>query len=236
MKALVIDDEVHCRNVVKKMVEIHCPEIGVVHEADSMKSGLEKIKKLNPDLVFLDIQLNDLTGFDLLDQLEKIDFQLIFTTAYDNYAVKAFEYSAVHYLLKPIAPSDLMEAVKRCLSKELTYNKELIDKTKGFYLRTHENSYDIIYDQIKYIRADGSYSTIYSANGKNIFTSKKLGDYNDLLSTDFFRIHHSIIVNMNFVDRIDRKSMSIILKDETKLPLSRRRKKDFKDALDNFIV
>lgn len=235
MKALVIDDEVHCRNVVRKMVEIHCPEIKELHEADSVDTGLEKIRTVKPDLVFLDIQLNDLTSFDLLNQLEEINFQLIFTTAYDNYAVKAFEYSALHYLLKPIAPSDLIEAVKRCLSKELTYDKELIDKTKGFYLRTHENSYDIIYDQIKYIQADGSYSTIYSADGKNIFTSKKLGDYNDLLSADFFRIHHSIIVNMNFVDRIDRKSMSVILKDETKLPLSRRRKKDFKEALTDFI-
>lgn len=234
MKALVIDDEVHCRNVVVKMVQAHCSEISVISEADSVTTGLEKIGKEKPDLVFLDIQLNDQTGFDLLMQLPEIDFQLVFITAYDNFAIKAFEFAAVHYLLKPVAPSDILEAVRRCVNQELNYKKEVLDKTMGFYLRTHENSYNIIFDQIKYIEADGSYSTIYNAKDQTIFTSKKLSDYNDLLNHDFFRIHNSIIVNMNFVVKIDRKGLFAVLTDETKLPISRRRKSDFKIALNQF--
>lgn len=234
MKVLVVDDEIHCRNVVVKMITAHCPEIAAISEASSVKDALEKIKSEQPDIVFLDIQLNDLTGFDLLKQIDEINFQLVFITAYDNFAIKAFEFSAVHYLLKPVAPSDIIEAVKRCVNQELNYKKEVLDKTMGFYLKTHENCYDIIFDQIKYIEADGSYSTIYNEKGQQIFTSKKLADYKELLTADFYRVHNSLIVNMSFVDKIDRKGMQVILTDETKLPISRRRKTEFKAALAAF--
>ena len=185
MKVLVIDDEVHCRNVVVKMLTAHCPEITSISEANSVQGALQKLKSEQPDIIFLDIQLNDLTGFDLLNQVQKINFQIVFITAYDNFAIKAFEYAAVHYLLKPVAPSDIIEALKRCANQELLYKKELIEKTSGFYLRTHENSYDVIFEQIKYIKADGSYSTIFNDNGQNIFTSKKLADYSGLFASCF---------------------------------------------------
>ena len=234
MKVLVIDDEVHCRNVVVKMLTAHCPEITSISEANSVQGALQKLKSEQPDIIFLDIQLNDLTGFDLLNQVQKINFQIVFITAYDNFAIKAFEYAAVHYLLKPVAPSDIIEALKRCANQELLYKKELIEKTSGFYLRTHENSYDVIFEQIKYIKADRSYSTIFNDNGQNIFTSKKLADYSGLLSEDFYRIHNSIIVNMNFVKKIHSSGLQVVLTDETNLPISRRRKTEFKTALNLF--
>lgn len=228
MKALIIDDEPHCRNVIYKMVQLHCPQIKTIAEAATVATAIDQINNQQPDIVFLDIQLGDLTAFDLLHQLDEIDFQIIFTTAYDNFAIKAFEFSAVHYLLKPVAPSDIIEGVRRCANNELSYKKQVLEQARGFYLRTHENSYDIIYNQIKYIVADGSYSTIHNVKRQSIFTSKKLADYNELLTSDFYRIHHSIIVNMNFVEKIDKKGMQVILTDTTTLPLSRRRRTEFK--------
>lgn len=236
MNILIVDDEFHCRNVIQKMVEANCPEIKAIFEADTVQRAFDCLKKEQIDIIFLDIQLNDQTAFDLLNQLNEIEFQIIFTTAYDNYAVKAFEFAAVHYLLKPVAPSDIIEAISRCRKNELLYKKEVLNKTQGFYLRTHENSYDIIYDQITYIEADGSYSTIFNSKKQTVFTSKKLADYKEILNDDFYRIHNSIIVNMNYVQKIDKQGLMVILKDDTKLPLSRRKKTDFKKSFQLFLT
>lgn len=232
MKALIIDDEQHCREVVQSFIENYYSEFEAIEEAFDVESGKEKINELSPDLVFLDIQLNDRTCFELLEELETIDFQIIFTTAYDNYAVKAFEYAALHYLLKPIIPSDFKNAVERFKKKELTYKKQVVSKAKSVYIKTVNTSYNLVYDEIEYIQADGSYSTIYSASGEDIFTSKKLSDYKELLNDDFYRVHNSYIVNMNCVRKIDEKNNLAVLASGAEVPISRRRKTEFKQALE----
>lgn len=233
MKVLIIDDELPCREVLDNFLKEYCSEIAEVAEASSVDTGLEQIEKFKPDLVFLDIRLNDRTCFDLLNRLGEVNFQIIFTTAYDNYALKAFEYSALHYLLKPVLPSDFKDAIGRFQKQELVYQKEKIEKARGFYIKTVNNSYSLVYDEIAYIEADGSYSTIYSVSGEDIFTSKKLSDYKDLLNEDFFRIHNSIIVNMNFVRQIDERNNTVILSNGKELPVSRRKKTNFKQALES---
>ena len=232
MKALIIDDEKHCREVVQCFVQDYCPEIKKMDEATGVSSGLKKIEEFRPDVVFLDIQLNDQTCFDLLDQLDNINFQIIFTTAYDNFAIKAFEYAAVHYLLKPLTPKYFKEAVQRCVSNELTYAVDTLEKVKGFYLETVNNTFNIVYDEITHIEADGSYSTIFGIKGEDIFASKKLGDYTDLLNDDFYRIHHSIIVNMKYVLKVDKKNNLVTLTNGVELPISRRKKSAFKQELE----
>lgn len=231
MNALVVDDEFHCRNVIEKMAKTHCPEISSISLADSVDTAINILNIKQIDIVFLDIQLHNLTGFDLLNKLRNIQFQLVFTTAYNNYAIKAFEFGALHYLLKPVQPDDLVEAVKRCTQLDLSYNREKMDKTIGFYLKTHENAYDVRYDQIRYIQADGSYSTIYNENDQNIYTSKNLAEFKKILNGDFYRIHNSIIVNLNCVSRLDRRGLNAILNDGTILPISRRRKIGFRSKL-----
>ena len=234
MRALIIDDEAHCRNVIRKLVAEFCSEITLMDEADSVETGIEKINSFKPELVFLDIQLGDLTSFDLLEQLNEINFQIIFTTAYDNYAIKVFEYAALHYLLKPIAPTELIKAIKRCNKKELIYEKETLNKTNGFYLKTHENTYDVVYNQVIYIKADGSYSTIFNNDKQEVYTSKKLSQYSNLLNDSFFRIHNSFIVNMQFVDHVEKQGFKVSLTTKEKLPISRRKKAAFKEALQKF--
>ncbi|MFT5819394.1 MAG: two-component system LytT family response regulator [Crocinitomix sp.] len=232
MRALIIDDEVHCREVIQSFVQDYCPLIESVEEADSVKSGLSKIKSFKPDLVFLDIQLKNETCFELLDQLDQINFQIIFTTAYDNYAVKAFEYAALHYLLKPLTPKPFTLAVNRCIPNKFQSITKAIEKAKGFYLETTYNAFNIRFEEITYIEADGSYSTIHQLNDDDIFTSKKLSEYKTLLDENFYRIHHSFIVNMKFVSKIDKKNNSVILTNGIELAISRRKKSAFRIVLE----
>lgn len=234
MKALIIDDELHCRNALTKMIELYGPEITEVDEASDVSEGIASIESFQPDIVFLDIQLDDLTGFQLLDRLKEVTFQLIFVTAFDNYAIKAFEYAAVHYLLKPIGKTALQEAILRCKKSELKYGDEQLENAKGFFLKTHENVYDIVYNEILYVKADGSYSKIYNEDGRSIFTSKKLGDFKKLLNSHFFRIHNSYIVNLKMIESIDQQFQNITLKDGSSLPVSRRKKNAFKLSWQKF--
>jgi two-component system LytT family response regulator len=231
MKALIIEDELNCREVLLTLLERHAPAIKEYQLADSVDEGLAQIEAFQPDIVFLDIQLGDRICFDILDQLEEINFQIVFTTAYDHYAVKAFEYSAVHYLLKPIILTDLLEAVERCLNNQQNIAPETIDNVKSFYLRTSLKDYHITHDEIAYIKADGSYSTVHTNEGKNIFTSKKLADYSKSLTDDFYRIHHSIIVNLKWVSHLNKPGNFVVLTNGSELPISRRKKSDFKKIM-----
>ncbi|MFT5819396.1 MAG: two-component system LytT family response regulator [Crocinitomix sp.] len=231
MKALIIEDEFNCSEVLQSMLMQHAPVITAYKIAETVEDGLKKIEAFEPDVVFLDIQLGEQTCFELLDQLKEINFQLIFTTAYDQYAIKAFEYAAVHYLLKPIILSELIEAVKRCEVNQQNTKNEDIENVKNLYLKTSLRDYNITHDDIIYIQADGSYSTVHTSDGQRIFTSKKLVDYERLLPEGFYRIHHSIIVNLKWVSHLDKPNNIVVLSNDLTLPISRRKKADFKKAL-----
>ncbi|NOQ74159.1 MAG: response regulator [Crocinitomix sp.] len=233
MKALIIEDEFNCSEVLQSMLMRHVPAIKTYKIAETVADGLKQIAALEPDIVFLDIQLGDQTCFELLDELKEINFQLIFTTAYDQYAIKAFEYAAVHYLLKPVILSDLIEAVKRCETNQLNTINEDIEKVKSLYLRTALRDYHVTHDNIIYIEADGSYATVHTNDGQRIFTSKKLVDYERVLPEGFYRIHHSIIVNLKWVSHIDKANNMVILTNDLSLPISRRKKSDFKKLMLN---
>ncbi len=231
MRALIIEDEFNCSEVLQTMLMRHVPSIKNFKIANSVDAGLVQIEGFEPDIVFLDVQLGDQTCFELLEQLKEINFQLIFVTAYDQYAIKAFEYAAVHYLLKPVILSDLIKAVKRCEANQPQVQSEDIDKIKSLYLRTSLRDYQISHDDILFIQADGSYSTVHTNDGQCIFTSKKLVDYERLLPEGFYRIHHSILVNMTWVRPVDKPNHLVVLSNEMTLPISRRKKSEFKKAL-----
>lgn len=231
MKAIIIDDEIHCREVVESYIEEYCPEINFYDQADSVEAGLEKIRLHNPDLVFLDIQLHNRDSFELLDQLDEIKFKIIFITAFDNYAVRAFQYAALHYLLKPIDPDSFVKAYERCKEVVVAEQSEAINKAKGFYLKTTNQTHNIVFDEVTHIEADGSYSTIYNIDGSDIFASKKIGEIQTILPTHFYRVHNSIIVNLHYVRTINEKTNMVCLSNGIELPISRRRKKEFKHVL-----
>lgn len=234
MKALIVDDEKHCRQVIKSYIQDDEVAIKEIQEANSVTSALRLIETYAPDLVFLDIQLGNRTSFEILEALEEIDFQIIFTTAYDEYALEAFKYSAVHYLLKPIDKKELFEAIGRVEQKELQYSSQQLEKVKGLFLRQENKAFNVPYQEIVSLVADGSYSKIYKKEGDSIFTSKNLGEYEKILPEEFFRIHKSTIVNLKEVESLDLKNNSVQMKNGSQYDFSRRKKSSLKEALKNY--
>jgi two-component system LytT family response regulator len=232
MNVLIVEDEFNCSEVLQTLLFKHVPAVKVTKVAPNIEEAKIIIEQGFPDIVFMDIQLGSNTCFELLDELKTIDFYLIFTTAYDQYALKAFEYAAVHYLLKPVVLSELKQAVERCIEGEVKTDLEDLEKIKKIYLRTSLKEYQINHEDILYIQADGSYSTVFTNDGKEIFTSKKLIDYQRQLTDAFFRIHHSIIVNLKWISHLDKKNNLVILSNGFELPISRRKKSEFRKMIE----
>lgn len=224
MKVLIIDDEKHCRSVIKTYLESLGNPIENIEEAWSVDSGYQKILNFKPTVVFLDIQLSNKTGFDILDCIPEQNFHLIFTTAYDNYAIKAFEYAALHYLLKPVNKKMLIEALDRVRESKDFLKTEQIDQFKFLYVNTENRSFNLDLSKVAYLEADGSYSRIFMKNGESVFSSKNLGEYEKKLPENFFRVHKSFIVNLLMVERVESSKNCIQLSNNTTLTVSRRKK------------
>lgn len=241
MKILLIDNEPEIRNVLKEMVEAWSKGMHSIEEADGVVTGVEKINSFNPDVVFLDVEMNDGTGFDLLNKLTKPSFQLIFTTAHNQYAIQAFKFSAIDYLLKPIDPVNLNTALQKALENinsntlqnqlavlmQQVGNKNETDKQ--IVLKDIDKTYFIKMNDILYCEAEGSYTKFYLANAEPIFVSRNLRSYEELLApAGFIRTHHSCLVNPTKIKVYDRKTDSgtLILEGGHTIPVSQR-KKDF---------
>lgn len=231
MKALIIDDEQPCREVIVQLISQYCPLISEVTEAKTVTGAIQKIKSFVPDIIFLDIQLGKQTCFDILNEFNEIAAHIIFVTAYNEYAIKAFEYAAVHYILKPIDHEQLVNAVERCSKLDSKNGNGNLIKAKSFYLKTIQQDYIIVYDDIAYIKADGSYSSIFYQNGSDLYTSKKLGHYDSILPENFLRIHNSIIVNLSYIKEVNTQKNTVTLENGESLPISRRRKSKLKSFL-----
>jgi two-component system, LytTR family, response regulator len=243
MKAIIIDDELSGREVLKKLLEKNCPDVNILEMSNSIEAGLEAIKEVNPDLVFLDIQMPNGSGFDLLNQLDKIDFEIIFVTAHDDYAIRAFKYSAVDYLLKPIKVSELVDAVKRAkermgshhkkdnllfltgkmnpTKKNILNNKLLLPTLGGYHIT------DVA--EIAYCKSDSNYTYFYFIDGKSILVSKTLKEFEMiLLEHHFFRIHRSFIINLDCIAKYNKgKGGEVVMKDGAILEVSREKKEEF---------
>jgi two-component system LytT family response regulator len=243
MTALIIDDELSGREVLKRLVELNCPDVTVVNTLNSIETGLQAISNDKPDLVFLDIQMPNVSGFDLLNQLDKIDFEIIFVTAHDAYAIKAFKYSAVDYLLKPIKVTELIDAVSKARdrmeknhsgdnikfmldkvspAKKVFLNNKILLPTLGGY-----NIIDIT--EIAYCQSESNYTRFHFVDGKNIVVSKTLKEFESiLLENHFFRIHRSYIINLNCIAKYNKgKGGEVVMKDGAVLEVSREKKDEF---------
>ena len=234
MKALIIDDEQHCREVVRSFIENYYSEFEVIEEAFDVESGKEKINELSPHLVFLDIQLNDRTCFELLEEIDAIDFQIIFTTAYDNYAVKAFEVNALDYLMKPIMSERFAEAIKRVRSAvvpEPIDRKELLSNRRIF-IKDGEKRFFIKLDKIYYIESLEHYTRLFFEEGKAI-QRRSIRQWEKILDENvFFRINRKEIININYVYEVHKElggKLKLKLNTGELLEVSKRQSVKFKN-------
>jgi two-component system LytT family response regulator len=243
LKAFIIDDEFQSRSFLNNMLRQYCPEISLVGEASTVDEGFDGIKKYDPNIVFLDIQMNGETGFDLLKRFQVINFALIFTTAFDQYAIKAFRFNAIDYLMKPIVTDELIEAVNKVkqqttpsppvskvqveqLHNDIKDKKKIHDKlaiptTEGFTI--------IPVNEIVYCRASSNYTEFFLADKKCILSSYTLKQYDEILTSQFFfRAHRSYLINLAHV-KLYRKGEGgeIVMSNGHEIELSRTHKDEF---------
>lgn len=241
MKILLVDNEAPIRQILKDMVIAWSKGMHAIEEADGVVSGKEKINSFKPDIVLLDVEMDDGTGFDLLKQLVNPSFQLIFTTAHNQYAIQAFRFSAIDYLLKPVDPAELHQALDKAVANisNDTLQKQLAillqqyagknDGDRQIVLKDVDKTYFIRISDILYCEAEGSYTKFYMSNAEPLFVSRNLRSYEELLApAGFIRTHHSCLVNPSKIKIYDRKTDSgtLILEGGHTIPVSQR-KKDF---------
>ncbi|MEL1247839.1 LytR/AlgR family response regulator transcription factor [Flavobacterium helocola] len=208
INAIIIDDEVRARVSLQLLLEEYCPNIKILEQCETLAEGIKAINKFKPNIVFLDIEMPAHSGLELFDFFneEEIDFSVIFTTAYSQYAIKAFKFSAIDYLLKPIHPEELVEAVKRfekTKSQNIKILKENLDQNKlnKIAVPTGNSILFLETDQILYVKGEGSYCEIVLLNGEKIICSRYLKNFEDILSnySNFLRVQKSYIANLNYV-------------------------------------
>lgn len=243
IRAIIIDDEQDARDGLKLIVEKFCPEVAIIALCESPEIGIEKIQKLQPNLVFLDIQMPQLSGFDLLEKIEIINFEVIFVTAYDKYAIKAIKFSALDYLLKPVEVDDLVRAVQRVKDKQhnkTSHFKSLLNNVKQNSQKIDRlaipSNNEIILQKVAdivYCEADSNYTILHLADDKKITVSKTLKEFENILpETDFCRIHHATLVNLNHVTKyVKGDGGYVLVTGRRHLDVSRRKKDTFIQAL-----
>jgi len=240
MKILLIDNEDNVRHGLKALVQLVSTDMPIIEEANGVYTGLQKIKSFSPDIVFLDIEMDDGTGFDLLNQVSNPSFQLIFTTAHDQYAIQAFKFSAIDYLLKPVDPAELSKSLEKAtgnirhsdLNTQLSIlTQQLSQKTdhdRKIVLKDIDTTYFIRIHDILFCQADGTYTKFYIANNSPVLVSKNLKEYETLLEPlGFLRTHHSYLANPDKIKMYDKTDGgTLILEGGHRIPVSQR-KKDF---------
>lgn len=241
ISCVIIDDDPFIQELLKDKLHQYFPEISIVGIAKNGYEGIRQLKRLNPDLVFLDVEMSDMTGFEMLSKLESIDFKIIFITSYKHYAIKAIRFNALDYLLKPFDLEELKNAIKRFksnfgnISKKESIHVALNNlKTKNvseqtLVLKTQQGELHLQLKNILYIEGDRNYSNIHLKQNKKELVSKTLSDLEELLETKgFFRCHKSYLVNRDHITS-DSNSFQIVLSNGISLPISRRKKDTFKN-------
>ena len=237
IKAIIIDDEMHCLKTLSMLLKEYCPDVQVVKQCDNAEDGIEAVKKLKPDLVFLDIEMPHMNGFEMLEKFSEISFALIFTTGYDQYAIKAFRFSALDYLLKPIEPKELKKAVEkvnRHLQHPLPQQLEILlqkihsqsPPINKIALPTMEGLQMIPVDSIISCESDRNYSILFLKNKQKIIASRSLKEIEEMLEDySFARVHHSYLVNLNEVEKYIRgEGGYLLMSDGRTVDVSRSRK------------
>lgn len=240
IRTILIDDEINCLSSLEILLQMHCPSVQIVCKCQSPIDALAEIESLQPDLIFLDVEMPMMNGFDVLEQIRTKPVSVIFTTAYDQYAIKAIRYSALDYLLKPIDPKDLVQSILRfeaqssnptheqfqflidkISQKEHTHNKLAIPNLEGFKM--------ISIDDIVFCEADDNYTHIVLKNDQKMIASRTLKEIQRLLDEyqTFIRVHHSYLINLNEVEQYIRGDGGyLMMSDGSHINVSRSKKKN----------
>lgn len=239
MNTFIVDDRKSIREFITNLLANESG-LTIIGEAENVTTAINQINNLKPSLILLDIQMPDGTGFDILEGLTYADYHVIFITSYEEFAIKAFKYSALDYVVKPIEPESFYAAILKAKKAHPTSNQQqniesLIQnlssgkKSKRLVLNTQETVHIVDSDDIIRCESDGSYTMVHIKNNKKILLSKKIKDLEDLLSDlSFFRVHRSHIVNLNYVDRFEKKDGGyIVMKDQAIVSLSQNKKEEF---------
>ena len=242
LKAIIIDDEKTSRTAVRNLLVKYCSDdIIIVNEADGVKDAVLKIGKHKPDVIFLDIQMQDGTGFDLLEALPNIDFSIVFITAYEQYAIKAFKYSAFNYLTKPVDPDDIIDTVNK-LKKGSKYQeiKEKLDvllkNRNGYEKIALPTQHGLRFVKIKDIvrcRSESNYTRFFLIHNEEFLVTRTLREYENLLPPEkFIRIHQSHLINLAYVEKYNKgEGGSVIMEDGSEVEVSRRKKESLLNIL-----
>ncbi len=245
LKAILIDDDESNLSSLKEKLAAHCPQVQIIAMCDNAAKGIENIDSQHPDVVFLDIEMPVMNGFVMLQQLAYKNFELIFTTAYDHYAIKAIRYSALDYLVKPVEIEELKAAVKKAEEKrnhaqpnpQIELLVEQLVGKKNAYSRiaipTSEGLQFIRVADIIYLEASVNYTHIYIVGKNKYIASRTLKDFEEMLPADtFLRIHHSYVINKNFAEKYIRgEGGQVVLTNGVILDVSKRKKTEFLKAI-----
>ncbi|MDE3247223.1 MAG: response regulator transcription factor [Bacteroidota bacterium] len=246
LKAILVDDELSSLQNLRQKLEEFCPDIFVTATAQKPEDAILLIREHKPDVLFLDIEMPRMNGFRMLDELGEYDFEIVFTTAYNHYAVEAIRISAFDYLTKPIAIKDLQLAVERLVKGKSIHTKQKMDLLKNslgnaksqedkIALPTSDGLEFIPIKQILHIESSSNYSRLFLADGKNLLVTKLLGDFEAMLAPyRFFRIHHSHLINLNCIRKYIRgEGGQVIMQNGDVIDVSRRKKDEFLKLLVN---
>lgn len=231
IKSIIVDDETMARQLLKAMLLEYCPNVEVLASCENLPEGIKAIKKFKPDLIFLDIEMPGHNGLEILDFFneDEVDFAIIFTTAYNQFAIQAFKLSVVDYLLKPIEGEALEQSVKRFVKQKQKQNynhlKELVQskQLKKISVATSQSIKFIELSDILFLKGEGAYTLFHFKNGTELLSSKNLKQYEDILKYNkhFYRCHKSYIINLNYVSDVVKSDGNFVLINEThKLGLS----------------
>lgn len=248
IKAVIIDDEPAMLQVNSNLLAEYFPRVVLVGTADSVSTGIDLIRKQEPDLVLLDIELNHEKGFQILQELTPYSFKVVFITGHDSFAIKAIKFSALDYILKPVNDREFRESIQNAVDLIENHDSSqdqmdvLMDsfrremQSKKLVLRTFDSLHIVDISEVSYCKSDNSYTTFYLEDMEEIVVSKSLKDYEDLLSEfGFFRSHQSFLVNLNHVKKVAKSDGGyIIMRNKVEIPVSMRQMKKLMFLLEQF--
>lgn len=246
MKALIIDNEKSLREGLAEMISIFCDDINIIETASGVATGLDKLKTFTPDILFLDVELDDGMGMDIMKSIGKPNFEVIFITAHNKYAIDAFQFSALDFILKPINPEALIAAVEKAKNKLhlngierqfqiLTeFYSNLNNPNQKLIIKDRNSIYVVKVTDIIRCESENSYTTFFLINNEQIVSSKPIKEYEDLLDRfGFIRVHQSHLVNKHKITRFDKSDLTLHLENNHEVPVAQRKKDQLLDLLSN---
>ncbi len=248
IRCVLIDDERNALEMMEWLLKTYCPQVQIAAMCNSGEDGIAAINLHQPDVIFLDIEMPHMNGFDMLERFDNLNFDVVFCTAYDQFALKAFRYSALNYLLKPVDPEDLKSTVSRIEARKNRPSREQMElllqtlrqpaksTPKRIALTTNDGLLFIPTEDILYAEAESNYTIVILAGGKKVIVSKSLKDIDEALSgADFFRIHHSYLVNLNQIKKYVRGDGGyVVMNNDATVSISRSKRQEFMEMFEKF--